>query len=64
MKNALNFSIHEETLLNFQLHENPLKFSKFMENVFKFFNFKKNRFIKHVKNKFEDKLSKSKFYIK
>ena len=32
-----------------------------MKNVFKFFNFKKNTFIKHVKNIFEDKLSKSNF---
>ena len=32
-----------------------------MKNVIKFFEFKKNKLIKHVKNIFEDKLSKSNF---
>ena len=44
-----------KTLLNFT--NSWIRYSTFS-------NFKENTFIEHVKNKFEDKLSKSNFYIK
>ena len=48
----------------FRLHENTFKFYKFMNKIFNIFQLQGKYIIKHVKNKFEDKLSKSNFYIK
>ena len=48
----------------FQLHENTFIFYKFMNKIFNIFQLQGKYIIKHVKNKFEDKLSKSNFYIK